>query len=153
MREKRLVLNGEMLRIPNLASLCAKPPPEESSPASQGQIYCIINSANGMRYIGQTTCYKLVAGKLVARGYEARFEKHLSNAFSENRETRNGCGKLYDAIRKYGRAVFSVSLLETCPCSELNAREKHWIKALKTRGKLGYNLTSGGQRPKKGRRR
>lgn len=141
-----------MLTVPNLNIVSAPPVEEKSTSVAQGQIYCITNNLNNMKYVGQTTCYKTVNGQLIPRGYEHRFEKHMTAPFSTNKETKNSCGKFYEAVRLHGREAFSITLLETCLCTEMNIREKYWIKQLKTRGKKGYNLTSGGQRPKRRRR-
>lgn len=93
-----------------------------------GRIYIIRNRVNNKVYVGQTK----VSIKL-------RFQNHLSAA-------RHGkdyvIGK---AIRKYGEENFYVELLEECLASELNDREKYWIKFYNSaNNKFGYNMSIGG---------
>lgn len=57
-----------------------------------------------------------------------------------------GASYLHNAIQKYGRKSFTVEELEKVPISELDEKEKYWIKKLNTNDKsIGYNLTDGGK--------
>jgi group I intron endonuclease len=93
-----------------------------------GRIYIIRNTINTKVYVGQTT----VSIKL-------RFQNHLSAA-------RHGLDYVIGkAIRKYGEEHFYVELLEECLVTELNDREKYWIKFFNsTNYKCGYNMSIGG---------
>ena len=90
-----------------------------------GYIYVITNLQNGKQYGGQTS-----------RDIDVRFEEHLW-------ETR-GNSYLHKAIQKYGRNSFKVEQLEQVPISQLDEKEKYWIKELNTY-ENGYNLTLGGK--------
>ena len=47
-------------------------------------------------------------------------------------------------MRKYGIENFSIEKIEDCANSDLNNREKYWIKYYDSFGENGYNLTVGG---------
>ena len=116
----------------------------------QGEIYCITNRQNQMKYIGQTKCIKIRNGKTEYKGYEDRFQQHLANALSTGKQ-RNACEKFYNAIREFGKDAFYVQLLERCSLEDLNKRERYYIRKYKTR-KQGYNMDAGGV-PRPGRLR
>jgi group I intron endonuclease len=87
-------------------------------------IYKIVNTLNGMMYVGQS----------VNPEYRAR--RH----FWKN----NGCIKLRNAIQKYGKQSFVFSIL--CWCvdkQDANELEELLITECDTRNK-GYNITPGG---------
>lgn len=93
-----------------------------------GIIYCVVNLANGKRYIGQTH-YSL----------EVRWKYHIKAA-----RTGSMCA-LHCAIRKYGAESFSVSKIDTASSTkELNDKEKSYIVIFHTLAPIGYNLTNGG---------
>jgi group I intron endonuclease len=49
------------------------------------------------------------------------------------------------AISKYGRNNFRKETLEVCDLSNINDRERHWIKKLDSRNpNIGYNIAPGG---------
>lgn len=108
----------------------------------KGEIYCITNRITNQKYIGQTRCIKHRQGKEYYSGYLDRFQQHLSNAFDEKH--MNDCAKFYQAIRQYGKENFFVTLLEVCAITQINFRERYYIKILKSK-RYGYNLTRGGQ--------
>lgn len=89
-----------------------------------GVIYKVTNTVNGHIYIGQT---KTALAK--------RWSKHCSDA-------RSGAGwVLAAAIRKYGKEVFTVAVVEECADKDaLNAAEISWILKLQP----VYNACSGG---------
>lgn len=117
-----------------------------------GEIYLIRNRWTGQVYIGQTRCIKFNKGKPSYQGYLYRFRKHMSNAFSSNKQTRESCIKLYDSVREYNKASFYVICICRCPVYELNKMERHYIRLYKSKRK-GMNCNSGGQFKRWGKRR
>lgn len=93
-------------------------------------IYKITNSINGKSYIGQST------------NVEKRFLAHKNNSHNPNSKQYNSI--FYRAIRKYGLENFTFEVLEECDRSELNDKEKKYIKLYNTHGEKGYNLDDGG---------
>lgn len=92
-----------------------------------GKIYCIENLENGKKYIGQTKS-----------DLNKRFNVHLCS---------NGCRKISNALKKYGRYCFAVEVLwevEVFTQEELDSKEIEFIKELNTLHPNGYNLVSGG---------
>lgn len=96
-----------------------------------GYIYKITNLINNKIYIGQ------VYNKSI---YD-RFNRHCDGASKTSRSY------LCRAIHKYGKDNFKIECIEECySVSELNEREKYWIKYYNsTNGNIGYNLTLGGE--------
>ncbi len=88
-------------------------------------IYCIENSINGKKYIGQTV-----------KPLKLRIKQHRNEA------RRGEIRHLYSAMRKYGDENFTISLIEET--TDLNSRECYWIDALDTK-RNGYNETDGGE--------
>lgn len=88
-------------------------------------IYCITNTKNGMRYVGQS------------RNIEKRFVEHLRDDIKLKT-------KLGEAIREYGIHNFTLNILEECKIEELDIKERKWIKELNTFPNE-YNMTSGGR--------
>lgn len=95
-------------------------------------IYKITNKINQKIYIGQSV------------NISKRWVAHRNGAFNPNNKQYNT--PLYKAIRKYGIENFTFEVLEECPISELDIKEKQYIYLLNTTdSKIGYNLTQGGQ--------
>lgn len=93
-----------------------------------GQVYIIKNNVNNKVYIGLTTAT-----------IELRFRKHLYNALSSYKG-----GKLYVAMRKYGKHNFKIECLKTCfSYGELAEQERLFIKKYDSY-KNGYNSKPGG---------
>lgn len=100
-----------------------------------GYIYCVENSVNGRKYVGQTTV-----------SIAQRWAAHCSAA-------RTGENTyLYRSMRKYGEDAFIVTVLDFIHkptrqelLNELNALEIFYIEKLNTFHPAGYNLTRGGQ--------
>lgn len=91
-------------------------------------LYKIMCSANGKAYVGYTS-----------KTAEERFQTHLLNA-KWKRKTA-----LYDAIRCYGEAAFSVELVLECEThAEACEHEIRLIKELNSILPGGYNMTHGG---------
>lgn len=91
-------------------------------------IYKITNILNNKSYIGQS------------RNIEHRFKQHKS--------CRTKCTAIRNAINKYGEENFIFEILIACSIEDLNFYEEKCIEAFDTFGKLGYNLTSGGDSEK-----
>lgn len=94
-----------------------------------GIIYIITNTINNKVYIGQTI-----------QPLQKRWEGHTrkGSSFGE----RNMCIKR--AIRKYGKANFTITKLEDCPIDLLDEREKFYISYYDSYNN-GYNSTIGGK--------
>lgn len=92
-------------------------------------IYCVTNTVNGKRYVGQTS-----------DTVEVRWKAHVASS-----RNKGGCRVFCAAIRKYGAAAFVREILEVVATqSEADAAETKWISAKESRVPNGYNLTSGG---------
>ncbi len=95
-----------------------------------GYIYCITNTENNKKYIGQTS-----------RTIQRRFNEHCRHASCVSSPCYNY--PLEQAIRKYGKDKFSISLIEET--DNLDEREIYWIRELNTYlSNTGYNATEGG---------
>lgn len=89
-------------------------------------IYKITNKINSKIYIGQTI-----------RSVESRWKSHCS--------VSSECVYLSNAIKKYGKDNFEISILMQCVSKEeLNENEKNFIKSLGSMFPNGYNLREGG---------
>lgn len=94
------------------------------------EVYCIKNKVNGKLYVGVTT-----------KGYKNRFTSHVWHS----RKSSGNCRVLYNAMRKYGQAAFSVELIDTASSfEEMNQLERKYIAMLGSMHPNGYNLTDGG---------
>ena len=93
-------------------------------------IYKITNLINGKSYIGQSVHIEL------------RIRRHKEVAFRESSQAYNY--PLYRAMRKYGLDNFSFEILEECKMSELDDKERQYIKQYNTYGENGYNQNTGG---------
>ena len=108
-----------------------------------GIIYEMLNTVNGMKYIGQTVSHRLNRGKYRPFGMIGRFNDHISEAVNNTKKKQ--CSFLNNAIRKYSRESFTVELVETCSVNELDDREQYYILEKNTLFPNGYNLTKGGK--------
>lgn len=97
----------------------------------KGSIYKITNLLNGKTYIGQTT-----------QPIEKRFKSHCY---------KDGCTKLYNAMKKYGKKNFSIDLVESIETDsekdlhkQLDKRESFYIRDYDSINN-GYNIRDGGQ--------
>lgn len=101
----------------------------------EGYIYCITNSANNKKYIGQTI-----------RDISIRFKGHLKNSKQEVCDTY-----FHQAIKKYGCEKFMVEQIDKVECDTkdsllniLNNLESMYIEKLNTLRPNGYNTSVGG---------
>lgn len=90
-------------------------------------IYKIEDDIDHKVYIGQTI-HKV----------EVRFHQHLKNSENAKDNTR-----LHSAMRNLGKDHFFCEVIEECKETELDEREKYWIKYYDSLTS-GYNMTSGG---------
>ena len=97
-----------------------------------GYIYLITNHINGKRYVGQTV-----------NPIHHRWSKHIEEAYGGNKSN----SLLHRAIIKYGASNFGINILEECADTELNEKEKNYIKKYDTyyTHNKGYNMTWGGE--------
>ncbi len=105
------------------------------------EIYKIINTKNNKIYIGQAVSHILNHKRYRPYGYEGRFKCHISEAFSQK---KNQCHFLNNAIRKYGKEMFTVELIEYCEIENANEREIYYIEKYNSLYPNGYNLKNGG---------
>jgi hypothetical protein len=108
-----------------------------------GEIYKIVNTVNNKCYVGQVVSHRLNKNKYRPFGYVGRFNDHVSEAINNTKKKQ--CTYLNNAIRKYGKEKFKVTLLETCDMDNIDLREKHHVAKHKTLYPAGYNLTAGGK--------
>lgn len=96
-----------------------------------GIIYCIENTINEHKYIGQTT---------------RKLEKRISEHFKGAEAGRNSSRVIYKAINKYGKENFISYVVDTATNQEsLDEKESYWINHFNTFLSNGYNMTPGGQ--------
>ena len=110
---------------------------------NNGYIYLIRNKHNNTPYIGQSKCFKKLGDKYVKKSMDERFKQHMYRAF--NLKTQNECQKFYQAVRQYGREAFELIILDKCPLTILNSRERYWIRKYNSK-KRGYNIHRGGKK-------
>ena len=90
-------------------------------------IYLITNKVNGKQYVGQTI-----------HTLQERWYNHCSK--------NSGCVALKNAIDKYGKDNFILSVIDTAETQkELDEKECFWINELNTLALNGYNLKTGGE--------
>ena len=96
-------------------------------------VYCIKNTVNNKEYIGLTT-----------RTLEKRWKQHIYE--SNKQDSWEWNTPLGNAIKKYGKDLFQVFVLEECSSeTELKQKEIQLIKERKSLStETGYNLTLGG---------
>lgn len=97
-----------------------------------GYIYLITNNINEKRYVGKTV-----------NPIHHRWNKHIEEAYGGNKSN----SLLHRAIIKYGASNFGINILEECADTELNEKEKNYIKKYDTyyTHNKGYNMTWGGE--------
>ena len=98
----------------------------KSDSKSYGVIYCVTNTVNLKKYIGQTV-----------QSIEKRWRMHRQS---------KSCRLLRRAIDKHGADAFTVDVLEVCKSKDaLDSAELMWILKLDTVDPAkGYNLMEGG---------
>ncbi len=101
--------------------------PNAGGAASSG-IYCIQNTINGKRYIGQSV------------NVEHRKGQH----FDKLRRNKHRNAHLQASFNKHGEAVFAWIVLETVAVGRLDIRESAWVSRYNTASNdHGYNLRGG----------
>lgn len=98
-------------------------------------IYCITNTINNKKYIGQST------------NINKRWLRHLQGSFNPHIYKSDYNTLIHRAIRKYGKENFKLEILEECSKKDLNEREMYWIGKYKTFPpslNKGYNNSPGG---------
>lgn len=95
----------------------------------KGFIYKITNTINGKSYIGQTI-----------QNVKERFYQHCATKCSKAVSNM----AIHRAIKKYGKSNFTVEVIEEIDSTNLNDRERYWIRYYDSYNN-GYNSTEGGQ--------
>ena len=95
----------------------------------RGFIYKITNKINGKSYIGQTI-----------QNVKERFYQHCATKCSQAILNM----VIHKAITKYGKSNFTIEVIEEVESTNLNDREKYWIRYYDSYNN-GYNSTEGGQ--------
>ena len=95
----------------------------------KGFTYKITNKINDKSYIGQTI-----------QNVKERFYQHCATKC--NQAVLNMA--IHKAINKYGKSNFTIEVIEEIESTDLNDREKYWIKYYDSYNN-GYNSTKGGQ--------
>ena len=95
----------------------------------RGFIYKITNIINGKSYIGQTI-----------QDVKNRFYQHCATKC--NKAVLNMV--IHKSIKKYGKSNFTIEVIEEIDSTNLNDREKYWIRYYDSYNN-GYNSTKGGQ--------
>ena len=95
----------------------------------RGFIYKITNKINGKSYIGQTI-----------QSVKERFYQHCATKCSQAILNM----VIHKAITKYGKANFTIEVIEEVESTNLNDRERYWIRYYDSYNN-GYNSTEGGQ--------
>ena len=95
----------------------------------RGFIYKITNTINGKSYIGQTI-----------QNVKERFYQHCATKCSKVVSNM----AIHRAIKKYGKSNFTVEVIEEIDSTNLNDRERYWIRYYDSYNN-GYNSTEGGQ--------
>lgn len=99
-------------------------------------IYCIENRINHKKYIGQSV------------NISQRWTNHkwyVKTVKVTKGNIRNTISIIHLAMKKYGIENFQFSIIEECQISQLDEREKYWIRELNTQAPFGYNVLKGGQ--------
>ena len=98
---------------------------ESSRKYENGKIYCIKNYIDNDTYVGHTT-----------QALSKRMDAHRSAC----KDPKKSNARLYQKMNKLGIDNFYISLLQKCPCDdieELRAKEGEWIETV---GNLNVNL-------------
>lgn len=104
------------------------------------EIYVIENTITKKKYVGKANKY--VSKNNNKWGAAGRWGSHITEALNPN--SRNSCVLLNNAIRKYGKDAFKVTVIDEVPISEVGEKEAYYIKELNTIVPNGYNIREGG---------
>ena len=89
-------------------------------------VYIITNSLTGKQYVG------------VTKDMRRRMISHASHTTPTKAAIKN-------AIKKYGREVFKMEVLEEGTVDHCYSREPYWIERMNTLKPKGYNICTGGR--------
>jgi group I intron endonuclease len=103
-----------------------------------GVIYKITCNPTGLSYVGQACSNKHKNGTPYKYGASGRWNDHVST--SKKAET-----PIAQAIRKYGRENFTVSVLEEAELGRLDELEANWIERENTLVPNGMNVAKHGR--------
>jgi group I intron endonuclease len=106
------------------------------------EIYKLTCKDTNMSYVGQAVSHILNHKRYRPYGMIKRFNCHVSEAYSS--KTKQSL-YLNNAIKKYGKKSFEITLLENCSTEEAHIKEQFYIKEYNTMFPNGYNLVSGGK--------
>ena len=105
------------------------------------EIYIIRNILNKKSYIGVAKKYiKGNRNKYYLYGGDGRFKRHISNAFSKNKQNANDCPDFYTAIRKYGSELFICKILKIVSNNPKDYEKKYILKFNTHNPEYGYNI-------------
>jgi len=93
-----------------------------------GFVYCIENTVNGKKYVGQTK--QRISARFYQHKYLLRLNRHLNQ-------------HLQSSWNKHGEENFVFCVLAKCPVADLNELEKEYI-AKTGSYENGYNMNMGG---------
>ena len=98
---------------------------------ADGIIYLITCKVTDKKYVG-----------LTVQSLERRWKYHVEQAKAGHIK---GQESLHQAIREYGESCFDIRQIDTGTTKKgLEAKERRWIKKLKTLVPNGYNISAGG---------
>lgn len=96
-----------------------------------GIIYLISHIESGKKYVG-----------LTVQTLERRWKYHIEQAKGRYIQSKES---LHTAILKFGETEFNISIIDRgITKTDLEAKERKWIKDLGTLVPIGYNISSGG---------
>lgn len=95
----------------------------------------------GLIYMRTSPEHKSYIG-LTIRPEKSRWQQHCQDAFNFKKSSYHT--KLSEAIRRFGKDNFTLTILDECPNDKLSEREIYWINYYDTY-QHGYNETLGGE--------
>uniref|UniRef100_A0A6C0JDW1 GIY-YIG domain-containing protein n=1 Tax=viral metagenome TaxID=1070528 RepID=A0A6C0JDW1_9ZZZZ len=105
------------------------------------EIYKLTNTINQKVYIGQVVSHRMDSNIFRPKGMKERFKQHVNEAFPKTVTTYH-CNALNNAIRKYGKEMFTLELLRNCKMEDANRIETEEIFNHNSLIPNGYNITT-----------